>query len=126
MEWLFGPRIPGLDFGMCLFALGWGYLMVTKPQLFDKGSWAGMQWLPDPVWIAFFTALTLMHALGWLLPRRRALRVAALLLSAWVWITIAGSFLRVDLTPGVFVYSIIGFGALCGAIYVSGLSRNGG
>ena len=125
VEWLFGPLAPGLDIGLCICAGGWAYLMLTKPALFDKGSWAGMQWLPDSAWIGLFCILTLMHGLGFLRPRWRGLRTAALLLSAWIWMSLAASFLRVELTPGVFVYAVMGFGALCGGIYLQGLPRDG-
>lgn len=126
VEWLFGPRAPGLDLGLCLFALGWGSLMLFKPRLFDTGQFVGMQWLHDGIWIGFFAVLTIMHAAGFIQPRWRALRVAAGLLSAWIWMSVSGSLLRVEMTTGVLAYAIVGFGALCGSIYVAGLPRHGG
>lgn len=125
VEWLFSPRAPGLDVGLCLFAGGWGYLMITRPALFDVGQFVGMQWLADQIWITFFCLLAVMHAVGCARPSWRSLRVAANLLSAWIWISVAGSFLRVELTTGVVAYAVVGFGALCGAIYIAGLPRAG-
>lgn len=126
VEWLFGPRMPGIDVGLCLFALGWGSLMLFKPRLFDTGQFVGMQWLHDTVWIGFFGALTVMHAAGFARTHWRALRVAAGLLSAWIWMSVSGSLLRVEMTTGVLAYAIVGAMALFGSIYIAGLPRHGG
>jgi hypothetical protein len=126
VEWMFGSSAPGLDLGLFLFAFGWGSLMLLKPRLFDTGQFVGMQWLPDATWIGFFAMLSVMHGAGFLCPRWRALRVAAGLLSAWIWMSVSGSLLRVEMTTGVLAYAIVGFGALCGSIYVAGLPRHGG
>lgn len=126
IEWLFGPQLPCLDVGLFLFAFGWCSLMLCKPALFDSGQFVGMQWLHDVAWIGFFAALTIMHGAGFVQPRWRSMRVAASLLSAWIWMSISGSFLRVEMTTGVLAYAIVGLAALCGSIYIAGLPRNGG
>lgn len=123
VEWLFGPQAPGVDLVLCLFAASWGGLMLARPAIFDKGAFVGMQWLPDAVWIVFFSALTVMHALGFFLWAARWVRVAACLLSAWIWISVAVSFSKVEVTTGVLTYAIIGGAALCGALYLSGQPR---
>lgn len=126
VEWLFGPRAPGLDLGLCLLAAGWGSLMVLKPKLFDTGQFVGMQWLPDAAWIGFFALITVLHGVGCVRPYWRSWRVAGSLLSAWAWMSVSGSLLRVEMTTGVLAYAIAGLGALCGGIFIAGLPRNGG
>lgn len=121
VEWLFGPAAPGLDVGLCLFAAGWGGMMLGKPEMFDRGQFVGMQWLHDEIWIGFFLLLTLTHAAGSIRPHWRSLRVGAHLLSAWIWISVSVSLFRVEMTTGVLAYCIVGFGALCGGIYIAGL-----
>lgn len=123
VEWLFGPAAPGIDVGLCLFAAGWGGMMIAKPEMFDRGQFVGMQWLRDEIWIGFFLLLTVAHAAGGLRPYWRTLRVGAGLLSAWIWISVSGSLYRVEMSTGVLAYAIVGFGALCGSIFIAGLPR---
>ncbi len=126
VEWLFSPAASGLDVGLCLFAAGWGGLMIAKPALFDTGQFVGMQWLRDEAWIGFFLLLTLTHAAGCLRPHWRTMRVGACLFSAWIWISVSVSLYRVEMTTGVLAYCIVGFGALAGGIYIAGLPRKAG
>ena len=126
VEWLFGPRAPGIDLALLLFAAGWGGLMIGRPAVFDRGAFAGMRWLPDATWIAFFVSVAGMHAAGLARWDWRNLRCAACLLSAWVWISVSVSIWKVELVPGVIVYGVVGLGALCGAIYLSGQPRKAG
>ncbi|WP_264047519.1 hypothetical protein [Methylobacterium flocculans] len=123
VEWLFGPLAPGIDLILCLFAASWGSLMIARPQIFDRGAFVGMGWLPDVTWIAFFAILTVLHGLGVFCCYLRWIRVTACLLSAWIWISVAVSFAKIEVTTGVLTYAIIGGAALCGALYLSGQPR---
>jgi hypothetical protein len=120
-QWLFGPRAAGLDLGPGVIAAGWCALMICKPEVFDRGSFIGMAWLPDLAWTLIMAVMALGHAAGLLLPFLRSVRCAASLLSAWMWLVISVSLWRVEFSTGVWVYGVIGFGALFGAIYLAGL-----
>lgn len=123
VEWLFGPKAPGIDLQLMLFAAGWAGLMVAHPTLFDRGTYVGMNWLPDDYWILFFLILTTMHAVGLVRTGWRALRYTACLLSAWIWISVSASFATIEITTGVLFYAVVGAEALAGAIYLSGQPR---
>lgn len=123
VEWLFGPRAPGIDLGLCLYAAGWLLLMIGKPELFDTGTFLGMAWLSDAVWIGLFAVVTGLHLVGLLALEWRGLRCMACLLSAWVWISVSVSFATVEVTTGVLTYAITGAGALAGALFLSGQPR---
>lgn len=123
VEWLFGPLAPGIDLLLCLFAGAWGSLMIFRPQTFDRGAFVGMNWLADAYWIAFFVVLTALHGLGVIRCHLRWARVTACLLSAWIWISVAVSLAKVEVTTGVLTYPIIGGAALFGALYLSGPPR---
>ena len=125
-EFVFGPLAPGIDLVLALFAAGWATLMVERPELFDRGSFVGMTWLPDPAWITFLTLLALLHGIGFFRLHARNLRVASALMSAWIWICVSVSFLRVDVSTGVISYAIIGLSALLGGVYLAGLPRKAG
>ena len=122
-DWLFGRRAAGLDLGVGLIAAGWFGLMVCKPEVFDRGSFIGMAWLPDVVWMLIMAIMALGHAAGLAFPFLRSLRCAASLLSAWMWLVISVSLYRVEFSTGVWVYGVIGCGSLFGAIYLAGLPR---
>ncbi|KQO53087.1 hypothetical protein [Methylobacterium sp. Leaf85] len=126
VEWLFGPHAPGIDLLLGLFAAAWGGLMLTRPHVFDRGAFVGLSWMPDAYWLGFFAVLTALHALGFFRLWLRSVRVAACLLSAWIWITVPVSLYRIELTTGVLIYPIIGCAALCGALYLSGQPRKVG
>ncbi|WP_437871312.1 hypothetical protein ACSD7O_22300 [Methylorubrum extorquens] len=126
VEWLFGPTAAGVDLALSLFAGGWAGLMIARPQIFDHGTFKGMYWMADEVWIAFFTILATLHVIGLFRPLWREMRCAAALVSAWIWISVSASFATIEITTGVLTYTIIGAGALCGAIYLSGQPRKVG
>ena len=122
MDWIYGPRGFGIDLGLGLFAGGWAAFMAGKSELFDRGVYIGMGWLPDSVWLSVLIGLTAMHFAGLVRPRWAKLRIAASLCSSWTWISVSLSLWRVELVPGVWVYGLFGAGALCGAIYVASLT----
>lgn len=119
-DWLYGRRSAGFDLGPALMAGGWAWLMISRPALFDRGSFLGMSWLPDEVWIGQMLLLAGLHAIGLLRPACLKLRIAAALGSAWTWIFVSFSFARVEVSTGVLAYMIFGCGALCAAIYLAG------
>ncbi len=130
-EWLFSPGVPGFNLCMALWSLFWGGLMVIQPETFDSGRFVGMRWMSDAGWIGFFAALTVMHVLACRESVRPGLRIAADLLTAWIWLSVAASFLRVEIqlnayTPGTLIYVTMGFAALFHGIYCAGLPRTGG
>lgn len=130
-ERLFGAGVPGFNFAMFLFAAVWAVLMPLRPETFDTGRFAGMHWLPDAAWIVFFAVLALLHALAFFRPDRPNITITADLLTAWIWLSVAASFLRIEvktgtLTPGTCIYIIMGFSALFHGIYCVGRPRNGG
>lgn len=120
VEWLFGPRAPGIDLALALFASGWAWLMLVKPELFDRSPFVGMNWLPDASWICLFWGMAGLHGLGFIRPTAITIRQGACLLSAWIWITVSASIATIEITTGVVTYGIIGAGALAGALYISG------
>ena len=122
-EWVFGSGAAGIDLLLGLLAAGWAGLMVSRPQIFEHGTFVGMNWLADGIWLAFFVALALLHLAGLLLISWRTLRCASALLSAWIWISVAVSFATIEITTGVLVYGLIGSAALLGAIYLQGQPR---
>ena len=131
VEWLFSPSVPGFNLCMALWSLFWGGLMVIQPDTFDSGRFAGMRWMSDAGWIAFFAALTVLHTLACRGTVRPALRITADLLTAWIWLSVAASFLRIEIqiasyTPGTLIYVTMGFAALAHGIYCAGLPRTGG
>lgn len=119
-EWVFGPRAPGVDLLLGLLAGGWAGLMLFRPQLFDVGAFVGMQWLADDIWLSFFASLATMHLCGLLFASWRTLRCAGCLLSAWIWLSVAVSLATIEITTGVVAYTLVGLGALLGAIYLQG------
>lgn len=122
-EWVFGPRAAGIDLLLCLLSAGWAVLMVCRPQIFDQGTFVGMNWLADDIWLGFFVSLALLHLAGLLLLAWPTLRCAGALLSAWIWLSVAVSFATIEITTGVLVYGLIGSAALLGAIYLQGQPR---
>ena len=116
--WFFRHDAPWLDVAMGALAGAWTYLMIARPDIFDQGSFVGMSWLPDAVWIAFTIVLTAAHGIGLFWLRWRTWRMLASLGSSWMWLCVATSFLRVDIGTGVFNYAIFGAIALLGGIYV--------
>lgn len=130
IEWLFSPGVPGFNLCMAFWSLFWGVLMVVQPETFDSGRFAGMRWMSDTGWIGFFWALTVMHGLACWGGIRPGLRITADLLTAWIWLSVAASFLRVEIqiasyTPGTLIYVTMGFAALAHGIYCAGLPRTG-
>lgn len=125
-EWLFGPLAPGLDLGLMLLPAGWAILEVTRPQLFDSGAFVGLSWVSDPVWFSLHCLLTALHGIGLVRPYWRVLRIGAAFLSAWHWLFVALSLVRVEMTTGVIAYAIIGAWALVGGVYLAGLPRKAG
>ena len=131
VERLFGPGVPGFNFSMGVYALIWAVLMIVQPETFATGRFAGMHWLPGAAWVFFFSGLALLHGFAFWRSEPLALRITADLLSAWIWLSVAASFLRIELrtgapTPGTFIYIIMGVAALCHGIYSAGPPRNGG
>lgn len=122
---LFGRRASALDLGLGLIAGGWLSLMIARPALFDRVGYSGMAWLPDEGWELFFAVVVLLHVFGLARPFMKSIRTLAGALSAWVWIFVSGSLAKVELTPGVLTYAVLGLGALGGAIYVSSLHSDG-
>ncbi|MFC5555215.1 hypothetical protein [Methylobacterium iners] len=123
--------MPGFNLAMGLFATVWAVLMPLRPETFDTGRFAGMHWLPDAAWIAFFASLALLHAAAFLRPARSNIVLVADMLTAWIWLSVAASFLRIEvktggLAPGTFIYVIMGFAALCHGVYCAGRPRTGG
>jgi hypothetical protein len=119
VEWLFGPRFGAVDLGLMLLAAGWSGLLLGKPSLFDQASFAGLHWIADEVWTSLMCGLVGAHGVGIWRPRWAAVRIGAILLSSWVWIVVAVSFARIQISTGVVTYSLIGLGALCAAIHVA-------
>lgn len=126
VERLFGARAGWIDFKLSVLAGGWAALMIARPDIFDRGNFAGLNWLPDPVWIGLLVTLAVVHAIGFLRPGIRILRPLASAVSAWAWIFVAISLWRVEMGPGVINYAIVGVGALLGMIYLAGLPRGHG
>ncbi len=126
VETMYGPRALGIDLGLCLIAAGWASLMVAHPEKFDRGTYVGMTWLPDAAWIAVFVLLTIMHGVGAACADWRVLRVAACLLSAWIWLSVTCSIFRVEMTTGVIAYGLFAACALTGAVYLSGQPHKAG
>lgn len=130
VEWLFSPSVPGFNLCMALWSFFWGGLMLVQPETFDSGRFVGMRWMADAGWIGFFMTLTVMHGLACRETVRPGLRITADLLSAWIWLSVAASFLRVEIqiasyTPGTLIYVTMGFAALAHGIYCAGLPRTG-
>ena len=126
VEWLYGPKAAGIDLFMALVSAGWAGLMLARPDAFDRGSYVGMTWMADALWIGFFVLLAVLHVVGLVRPSMRNLRCGASLLSAWIWISVSASLATIELLPAVFTYAAIGMGALGGAIYLSGQPRKVG
>lgn len=126
VDWLYGRPAAGIDCGLGAIAAGWGTLMLARPAIFDAGAYAGMTWLPDPVWSGLMIAVALLHLAGVLRPAWINLRTGTALVSAWIWLFIAMSLLRIALSPGVITYSILGVGALFGAIHIAGSRQRRG
>lgn len=122
-EWLFGPLAIIIDIVLLLFAAGWAILEVMRPGLFDTGAFVGLSWVADPYWFCLHALLTVLHGTGVVRPHWRALRVSASFLSAWNWLFVSLSMVRVELTTGVLAYAILGFFALFGGIFLAGLPR---
>ncbi len=122
-EWVYGPTAAGIDLLLGALSAGWVGLMLLRPQIFDHGTFVGMNWLADDVWFFFFASLALLHLAGLLLLSWRTLRCAGALLSAWIWLSVAVSFATIEITTGVLVYGLIGSAALLGAIYLQGQPR---
>lgn len=125
-EWLFSPLAPTIDLILMLFAAGWAILEATRPHVFDIGAFVGLRWVSDPIWLTLHVGLTLLHGVGLIWPYWRVLRISAAFLSAWHWLFVAISLLRIDFTPSVVAYSIVGFWALFGGVYLAGLPRKAG
>ena len=123
---LFGPLALWVDLKLTLLSAGWFVLMICKPAMFDRGVLAGLSWLPDEVWILLMGALAVGHGVGLVRPWWRNLRTGASLTSAWVWLFVATSLGRVEISTGVLNYAVVGAGALFSAIYLSGLARERG
>jgi hypothetical protein len=121
--WCFRHDAPCIDGVFGALAAAWTWLMVMRPEKFDVGAFVGMSWLPDPAWIAFTATLTIGHAVGLVQLAWRNWRMACALGSSWMWLCVAASFLSVDVSTGVFAYSILGVFALLGAIHVGLLPR---
>lgn len=122
-EWLFSPLAPSIDLVLMLYAAGWAILEVTRPHVFDIGALVGLRWVSDPTWIVLHLVLTVLHGIGLVRPYWRVLRIGAAFLSAWHWLFVAISLVRIDITPSVVAYSILGFWALFGGVYLAGLPR---
>lgn len=122
-DWLYGRRAAGLDLGPGALAAGWATLMICRPEMFDRGSFVGMGWVPDPIWIFLMVVMTILHLAGLVRPNWRPLRTSAALLSAWAWIFVAVSFARVEIGTGVIAYGIFGIGALGASFYLAGQPR---
>lgn len=120
-DWLYSPRAAGFDLGLGLLAFGWGSLMLLKPTMFDAGTYVGMTWLPDAVWITLMFVISGLHLGGLLCPLWKAVRVTASLLSSWTWFFVSLSLARVEINTGVIAYGLNGWGALFAAIYLAGL-----
>ena len=123
VDWLFSELAPGVDLFLGTLATAWLVLMVERPDVFDQGSFRGMQWMPDEAWIAFVALTAALHLFGLYRLHSIKLRVGSHLLTSWYWLLVAISFFRVGVTPGIFAYGLIGCAALCSAIYISGRSR---
>lgn len=122
-EWMFGPQAAVIDLALMVMAAGWAMLEVLKPQLFDTGAFVGLAWIAEPVWFALHVVLTILHGAGLLRPFWRNLRIAAAFLSAWHWLFVAFSLLRIEMTTGVLAYGALGSFALFGGIYLAGVPR---
>ena len=120
VDWIFSPAAPGIDLALGGWATCWFGMMVLRPEVFDHGSFTGLQWAPDWVWIVFVASVVLLHLAGLLMADLAKLRVTACLLSAWYWIVVAVSLARGGLVPGTWTYGLIGSIGLAGAIYING------
>lgn len=122
-EWFFGRGLPGIDLFLGLLSAGWFALMLSKPEMFDRGNFIGMAIMPDPAWIFVFGSLVCLHAAGTVRPGWRNLRMGAALLSAWVWLFLAFALAGVEFSTGTWAYALVGILAAIAAIYLSGLPR---
>lgn len=116
--WFFRHDAPWIDVVMGALAAAWSSLMICRPDIFDQGSFVGMSWLPDLVWIGFTLLLAAAHLVGLFRLGWRTWRMLTALGSSWMWLCVATSFLRVDIGTGVCTYAIFGGIALLGGIYV--------
>lgn len=122
-EWLFGPLAAIIDMVLLLFAAGWAIMEVMKPAYFDTGAFIGLSWVSDPIWFSLHVVLTVLHGLGLVRLHWRTLRAGAAFLSAWNWLFISLSLVRIEMTTGVLAYAILGGMALFGGIFLAGLPR---
>lgn len=120
VDWAFSPPVPGIDLFLGAVSACWFSMMTLRPAVFDQGSFVGLQWAPDAVWIVFVGTVVLLHLAGLFAPDLIKLRAAACLLSAWYWLCVSVSLSRDGIVPGTWTYGLIGLMALTSAIYVSG------
>lgn len=122
---LYGRRASAVDLSLGLIAFGWLVLEIVRPELFDQRSYTGMAWMPDEAWMALFGVLTILHARGLLRPFAKTVRTIACAGSSWVWLFVSLSLARIEVTTGVWIYAVVGVGALGAAIYVANLHPDG-
>ncbi len=120
VDWSFSAAMPCFDVGFGGVAAWWFGMQVLRPDVFDHGSFTGLQWAPDADWIAFGGLIVLLHLAGLLNAGFFKLRMAACLLSGWYWLCVAFSLTRSQLVPGTGTYGMLGASALVCAVYLSG------
>ena len=120
VDWAFSPALPLVDIYLGGVATWWFGMQVLRPDVFDHGSFVGLQWAPDAAWIAFGGVIVLLHLAGLLNVGFYKLRMAASLLSGWYWLCVAFSLTRSQLVPGTGTYGALGGLALGCAVYLSG------
>ena len=120
VDWAFSPTLPVVDILFGGVATWWFGMQVLRPEVFDHGSFIGLQWAPDAAWIVFGGAMVLLHVMGLFNATLFKLRFAACLVSGWYWLCVAFSLTRTQLVPGTGTYGALGLLALGCAVYLSG------
>lgn len=123
-DWLFTGEASGVDLIALLGSAWWLFLMLFRPDVFDRAQFAGMSWAPDGFWIIFVASVVVMHGLALWRPRMYRLRMGAALMSAWYWITVAVSLSAPGVSTGSGIYAIAGGVAVMLAVYLSGRSAH--
>lgn len=104
-------QLTVVEIMLSYISIGWAYVLFTTPDLFDKNStWDKIQLVANYEWVLGLVAVACasVKIIGILLHHRR-LRWLGLILSTFLWVFVAASFLIADdtfkLTTGFVAYS---------------------